>query len=302
MSYLVSFKRAKGIFKKSIMPYKRWFERAEMSPSLEVDGEFYRVLQTTHLFGKNIVNSIVISTEDGTLIQDEGVTNRVLKVFTYLLHLKVNKPSMKIDQRENMPARYDPLYKELDQILIDLTPYLTDDEKSSLRSHLDYYANISHWGDKAREYASQCLDYEKQLTKDKPDILYAEDIEFLRKILNKRDQARCKMFAEVLENALYTRESVRKILENAQYIQHIGDENAVQQVIQEIDAAKKAEKRFINEGKATWDYKKQYLNPNRNAFTIEAYIMELRKENTYEQIVQTNINQFMTMFWIFNKQ
>lgn len=297
---IVTFRRAHGVFKDQMKPYKSWYERVEMSPRLEVKGKFYRVLITRQYFGKHVINGIVICKDDGYLVRDERITKDVLKVFIYLLHLKVNKRMMKVDQKDDAKTRYRSLYEHLQRVIHAIEQYVTEDEKRSLQSHLHYYKNVSHWGKKTRLYAKQCLDYDKLLKHNKSKTLYSQDIQTLKTALYMRDQGRCRMFAELLENGVSTREAVRAILADKQYLRVIKNKRSIELVVEEINEAKAAYDRFVNDGVETWNYQKQYLNPNMGTFNLTDYIASLRKENTYDDVVQTNVNHFLQKFWLYN--
>jgi len=67
----ITFKPVTGVYEKAIQPYKKWYELADMSPLIEVDGEYYRILRLTGLVNKINTRKMVICHEDGQLIRDK---------------------------------------------------------------------------------------------------------------------------------------------------------------------------------------------------------------------------------------
>jgi len=77
----ITFKPVTGVYEKAIQPYKKWYELADMSPLIEVDGEYYRILRLTGLVNKINTRKMVICHEDGQLIRDKEVSCECAKIF-----------------------------------------------------------------------------------------------------------------------------------------------------------------------------------------------------------------------------
>lgn len=79
------FQPTKGIFKNTIKPYQRWYEASDMSPGLEIDGEYYHLLRTTGYFWRFEPKKIVVCKENGEIEKSEEITRKWLKVYIYTL-------------------------------------------------------------------------------------------------------------------------------------------------------------------------------------------------------------------------
>lgn len=116
----------KGIYKETMEPYQRMTEKGEMSPLLEIDGSYYRILRTT-LDGL-MPRKMVVCREDGQIEESEEITLKCFQFYLYLTYYSVGKKDIYFEETQGGKNLHEPLIQAFQTMVIDLTPILSPEE------------------------------------------------------------------------------------------------------------------------------------------------------------------------------
>ena len=91
--HYITFRPVTGIFEKAIRPYKKWYQMADMSLPIEVDGKYYYILRTTGPIDRVSPKKVVVCNEDAVLIEDEEISRKCFRFYIYLGNMSLQTKS-----------------------------------------------------------------------------------------------------------------------------------------------------------------------------------------------------------------
>lgn len=300
LGHFITFKPTKGVFKQAIRPHQRWYDKSDMSPFIEIEGKYYKILRTTGLINKIKLRKIVICNEEGQLINNKELTRKALDIYVFLANFQFNIRNMKNDSKQNGPKRFGPLTTKLKKLQKELKPVLNEKEEDAINFHLHYYEEVSRLSVDMRLQAIKCINYERELRKLKSNKLSSSFIEELREILYSRILTRSNLEAMLIEDGISARDLVWEVLENPKYKKYIKNEHDSTPILREIIDAGRAAERILDGGKKGWENEKKWVNPNKGPFDLETHINDLRDIKIIEVIRELNINEMMVEHWVFS--
>jgi hypothetical protein len=298
--HFITFRPATGIFQKAIQPYKKWYEKSDMSPPIEVEGNLYRILRTTGLVNKVDTRKVVVCNQDGHLIDDEELTRTCFKIQVYLNHFQINTQGIIASSKEDTVTKLDEFIKELKLILENAASHLTDKELEAMRFHLYYYEETRHYAKVVAKEASQLLDYTQALKENRIEMFSVSFINRLEKNITGWEINKRYIEALMIEDGLKARKTVRKVLRNTEYQYYFPNRHIAERMVDETYEAEKAVNRFIHDGKKGWKRETEWLNPDKGEFNLERYLNDLWHRNIVEVFRKVNINEAINNHWVFS--
>ena len=296
----ITFTPVTGIYEKAIQPYKKWSELADMSPPIEVDGEYYRILRITGLMNKLGTRKMVMCYEDGQLVKDEELSRECVNVFLYLDVFQTNSRNIIASSKDDTDTKLGEFIAEFKKMFENVAPRLTEEEQEAMRRHLYYYEETMRFMKIVAREASQLRPYIQPIKKNNIDVYSASLINKLEKHLTQWEVNKRYVEALMIENGLKARNTVRKILKNKNYQFYFPNQQIIKEIISEMNEADRASNRLIQDGKGRWKREVKWVNSNKGLFTLEKYLNELWNQNNVEIIKEANANEFITAYWLFS--
>lgn len=298
--HFITFRPTTGIFDKAIQPYRKWYEKSDMSPPLEVDGKYYRILRTTGMFDKVSTRKAVIADEGGRLIKDEELTRECSKIFVYLTPFQVNSQGIIASSKEDTDVRLDKFIVEFKKILENIASHLTEKELEAMKFHLYYYEETKRLVNKTTKEAHQLLPYAQKLKENRIEVFSSSIINKLEHHIAQWETNKRYVEALMIEDGLKARNIVRKILRNTEYQPYFPNKQITEKMVEETYEAEKAVKRFIYDGKQSWKYESKWLSIDREEFTVEKLLYNLRYQNVVELYKKLTAIEILQNHWIFS--
>jgi len=291
----ITFKPLTGIYKETMEPYQRMTEKGEMSPLLEIEGSYYRILRTT-LDGL-IPRKMVVCREDGQIEKSEEISLKCFQFYQYLSLYAFNKKQLSFDVTQGGKSRHKPLIEAFQTMVIDLTPILSIEEQKSMKFHLHYLEEIYRVSALIADSASELLDCGKQIEKLDVDKLSATQMIEIGEMIIKRGLLKNQFEGILYEDGHRARSIVQTILKKRQYYRQISNRNDVHKVLKEMKGDTDASKRFIKEAKKDYKDIEMYLEIDIGPFSIEKLIEETYSGFLREHMNQMNVKNFITRHW-----
>jgi len=296
----ITFKPVTGVYEKAIQPYKKWYELADMSPLIEVDGEYYRILRLTGLINKINTRKMVICHEDGQLIKDKEVSCECAKIFFYLDAFQMNSEGMVASSKEDTAKKLQEFIMEFRKMLNNVSPKLTEQERVAMRFHLYYYEETKRYAELVAKDANRLSTYIEPIKKNQIKAFSSQLIHELGQHLAHWELNKSYIEALIIENGKKSRNIVRKILRNADYQSCFPNQRIKKEMLDEMLQSEMAVTRFLHDGKIGWEREKKWLNPNKGEFNIETYLEESWNRNSSEVFMKVSINEFIKGYWLFS--
>jgi hypothetical protein len=298
--HFITFRPATGIFQKAIQPYKKWYEKSDMSPPIEIGGNFYRILRTTGVIDKVHTRKMVMCDEDGSLIKDEKLSRECFKIIVYLNHFQINSQGIIASSKENTLTKLDEFIKELRKALENAAPHLTEKELEAMKFHLYYYEKTRGYAEVVAKEAGHLLPYIQKLKENRIEVFSASFISTLENHITRWEVYKGYIEAVMIEDGFKARELFRKVLRKTDYQPYFPNRNITEKMVDETYEAEKAVNRLIYDGKQGWERENKWLNPNKGKFNLKQYLHDLRHRNIVEVFREVNTNEFIITHWIFS--
>lgn len=294
----ITFKPLTGIYKETMEPYQRMTEKGEMSPLLEIDGNYYRILRTT-LDGL-MPRKMVVCREDGQIEESEEITLKTFQFYQYLSYYSFAKKLIHFEATQGGKKRHEPLIQAFQTMVTDLGPILTTEEQKAMEFHLYYLEEIYRVSVLLADLAKDLIDYWKQSEKVNVDKLSSIQMaEISEKIIERRLLKR-KFEGVLLEDGERSRATVEKILKNRKYTRRLSNQSYLHKVLKEMKGASSASERFIKEFKINYEAIEATLEIDKGSFSMNKLIDEIYSGLISEQMEQANMNNFIKSHWILS--
>lgn len=297
----ITFKPVTGIFTEAIRPYKKWYELADMSPPVEVDGEYYRILRTTGSINKVNTRKMVVCDEGGRLIKDAPLSQKCIEIFHYLDAYEMNSQAIVLSSKDDTPTKLEEFILEFKKMVANVTHKLTEEEIEAMNRQLDYYEKTKHYSEIVAESASVLASYIEPLKENKIERFSASFIEKLGNDLNDWEENKRYIQALLIENDKKTRDRVKQILREPSYQSFFPNRQIKSEMESEMLQAEMSVKRFIHDGKHGWEREKKYVNPDKGKFNLEIYLDQLWNRNNADVYMNIHKNEFIHDYWLFSK-
>src|SRR5690625_1439692 len=265
----ITFKPVTGVYEKAIQPYKKWYELADMSPLIEVDGEYTRILRTTGWINKLGTRKMVMCDKNGELIRDEAFSRKSIKVLQYLDAYQSNRKGIISSSRDDTSTKLVEFITEFKKILENVAPKLTENEMKAMKYHLDYYGQTKRYTELIAKDANQLLPYLQKLQGNQIEKFSSSFIKWLGDHFNRWEKNKYYTQALLIENNIKAKKTVRRILRNPDYQSFFPNQEIKKQMLDEMLQSEMAANRFIMEGKEGWKREQKWLNPDKGKFNLE---------------------------------
>lgn len=286
-------------YKKAIKPYKKWSELADMSPLIEVDGKYYRILRTTGFVDKKSTRKMVMCDQDGQLVEDEGVSRKCFILFFYLIYFEDEK-TLTSPTKKDVPLIINRFITELKTIMENIESLLTEKEREAMEQQLSFYEQTKHYLEIVAKDAWQLTSYLEPIKKHQIDEFPASLVQKISDHIFRGQQNRGYVRALVIENHFKTEEIVRNILKNRDYQSYIPNHKIKKEILQDLKQLRIAANGFIRRAKIGWEREKKYLDSNKGTFSTERCTDELWKTNVVDINIMVHTNEFIDDRWLFS--
>lgn len=296
----ITFMPVTGIFEQAIKPYKKWYELADMSPWIEVDGEHYRILRTTGRFNKFATRKGVICDERGELIKDENITRACFKIMQYLNTISQgNSSSILAWENDDRVAKLDEFITEFKKIIESIAAKLENDELTAMKSQLDYYKKMKCYSAIIAKEATILKTYIQLFQDNQIDSFSSSFINKLKSHITTFEMNKDYSEAAMIESGSKTRKIVRKILTRSEFKSYFSNYKLTEKMVNETFEADRAVIRLSYDGKLSWEREVYWANPDKGKFTMEKYTDDLKNRNNLEVFTKVNENEFIKECWVF---
>lgn len=299
----ITFTGAEGIYRKAIRPYKKWQELTDMSPWIEADGGYYRILRTTGISNRFKTRKLVICNEDGELIRDEDLTRFCLETMGYLDYFnRHNLSNILAWGQDDITEKFNLFIRELNQLINTTGEKVTKNELRVMKSQLYYYEEMKRYSSLVVQEADELKTYIPEFKQKQIDILLDSFTKKLEYHITHMEIYKNLSRAKMIENGLKTRDEIRKILKNKKYQRYFSNVKCVEQMIKETDIAEKTVTQLIANGKRNWKREVKWLDPKKGKFTVARYVDELWSQNTVDTHIKVIENRLLNDHWLFSKK
>ena len=284
----VTFQPAKGKFKREIRPYLRWYERSEMSLAIEVNGAYYRVV-TGIQFWRNVVPlKLAVCRENGELEEDAAVTVECIRMVEYLGRYYANRSRMKFDMEEGY-KKHEPLVQPFRELIAEVTPQLTDEEREAMVFHRHYLEEMARLTKEIAGEANRLMALKHELESLSEDYIPLPLLHNVMEHFQRWYQLKDETLAIMYEDGERSRPVVWQVLRNSMKTRNTSKKRLIKQIMAEMNGADEAAERFIADERKKTDLP-----------TGEDYIRYLRYEKSLETLLQTHAEVVMKNNWIFS--
>lgn len=294
----ITLKPLTGVFKETMEPYQRMTEKGEMSPLLEIDGSYYRILRTS-LDGL-MPRKMVVCREDGQIEESEEITLKVFQFYLYLAYYSLAKKLIHFEATQGGKNRHEPLIQAFQTMVTDLTPILSPEEQKAMEFHLHYLEEIYRVSVLLADLANKLIDYRKQLEKVNVDKLSSIQMAEISEMIVERKLLKHKFEGILLEDGERARATVETILKKRKYRRQLSNRSYLHKVLKEMKGATDASERFIKEFKTYYEAIEETLEIDKGSFSMNKLIDEIYSGLLSEQMEQANMNNFMKIHWILS--
>lgn len=296
----VPFRKISAHERKLFHRIKKWSENLSISPKIDIGGTYYQILRTSRLFNQNKLRKIVVCTEDGQFVNDRGLTEDVLKIYTYFHYLNVLQKDIVSDSKRDGKKQFNLLIAALKDINEHLAHEIDEEENDALNDLMVYYEKTKELINHIGKAAQKCLQLKEKLQqRDNQTIIGNLEIEQLKNTIDERENNRGQLEALMLENSLYLRKRVKSILTKESNKALIKNKENIERIIKDLDYLEYLTQHFIAVGQADWAFDEKWLGIKKGKFTVEKYIEELNGKNLGEIFVKTNVAMLLKDHWMF---
>ncbi|QDI91373.1 hypothetical protein EPH95_09445 [Salicibibacter halophilus] len=240
----ITYQPTKGKFKKAIKPYLEWYERSDMSPVLQIEGEHYRVL-TGIDYWKNIsARKLVVCHESGHIEENEDITRQCFRIQTYLGRYHSFDPNMKFDVRHGEANKHEPLIRAFQTMTEQIKPKLSVQEAEAMDFHRHYLKAKYRLSREIAEEVQHIRKDERQLKHLQGDKLSSSFMDSAISHLQTWDRLRRELEVYLLQDGQRARPTVRKVLQDSKMTKHVSKKD-IKKVLAEMTGAEQAANRYI---------------------------------------------------------
>lgn len=299
----IAIQEATRIFSKAMQPYKKWLEKVHISSLIEIDEKLYRSVCTLSRFNRKYLRKVVLCTEQGEIVKSQELVQRHFEILTYLHYFKVFSNDIAFDATQYGEEKFGAVKSSLNKLYHELFSKLSKSEQTAITEHLTYYDEMIYWLDELAELSKECLkliEQLKQLTAD--DTLTADFIDYMHRMMIKREKIRNNVEAVILENGLKVRRSIKAILHDDKYTKHISNNDDKTRVLVETDNAQNIEYKVIQNGKKDWKVIEKWLEIDKGKFTVEKYVSDLFDSEHAKIFFLVNTKLIATEHWVYSRK
>ncbi|HLR80823.1 MAG TPA: hypothetical protein VK119_09660 [Bacillota bacterium] len=291
----ITFKPTTGVYLDTIKPYKKWYEKTDMSPLIEIEGQAYRIIRTTGRLNTFYPRKMLVCREDGQMETSEEITRMCFTKYFYVAYLQANLKNISFDASQGGKKRHESLIRNFKTIISDLESSLNDTKVQAMTFHLHYLEEVWRWINLMAEEAKVLLDLKRQLVNLKSDNLSEPLIKELANRLGQRLQFKNNLIAILIEDNQRARVVVKEVLQNSIYIRKMSDKAYYDYIIHDLDEAHRAAERFLREEKQA-----RKEAGDLSSFSVDQYIYRLRYEMDLEQKKEKEMENLMTLNWVLS--
>jgi len=297
----IAIKEADGIYSDVMQPYKKWFEKVYVSSLIEIDKKLYRNVCTLNRFNKSYLRKVILCTDKGDIVRTKVHLQKYFEIVTYVHYFKVFAKNIAFDARQYGEDKFGTVKASLKKIYDELHPVLTESDKAILEEHLNYYRNTMNALDELAELSKECLNLiDKLKNLNGESILTEEFIKTLHDKMIQREKTRNTIEAYILKNGLTTRNSIRDILNNEKYYNHISDNNDKYRILREADNADNIKFNIIQSGKKDWKLSEKWFEIDKGKFTVNKYISDLMNLSEAKVFLKINSMVIENEHWVYS--
>lgn len=297
----IAIKEAEGIFSEVMKPYKKWFEKVYVSSLIEINKKLYRNVCTLSRFNNSYLRKVILCTDQGDIVKSEDDLQKHFEVLTYLHYFKVFSKNIALDARQYGEDKFSAVKTSLKKVYNDINSVLTENDKAVLEEHLNYYRSTMVSLDELAELSKECLKHIDELSNLRGESVLTEDfIQTLHDKMIKREKVRNIIEAYILQNGLTVRDSMRNILNNEKYRNHISDNDDKTRILHEADNADGIKFNIIQSGKRDWKFSEKQFQIDKGKFTVKKYIEDLTNISEAKAFLKINRMVLENEHWVYS--